>query len=1167
MNPRYTLLGLLVLLNLPCLAAPLEFIANQGQWKARFLYRSIAQDGDIYLERGGFTYMLGAGVNHALIEDYKHRRIKEKPILRFHAYKMFFEGCDTGAEVSGTKPQQHYYNFFLGNEPSRWKSGIHPNLAVDYKGLYPGIDAHVYSQNGRMKYEFIVAAGADIDHIRLRYEGTNGLKTSGGKLLIATSVGTVEELQPYAYQYVNGDKREVRCSYRIERNVVSYFFPNGYDSSQTLVIDPTVVFATYTGSTSDNWGFTATYDSKGNFYSGGIANSIGYPITTGAFQATFAGGSLVTNNEEIETDIVITKFNPGGTALIYSTYLGGSDNEQPHSLVVDTAGRLTVMGRTYSSNYPTTTGAYDQSYNGGADICITRFNAAGTALVGSTYVGGTDDDGVNETALTYIYGALKHNYGDDARGEVITDQPGNVYVAASSFSTNFPVTSAAQSTAGGGGQDAVLFKLNANLTSMVFSTYLGGSEIDAANSLTLDAGETHIYVTGGTVSSNFPTTSGALHASYQGGAADGFIARYDNGGSYALQKCTYIGRGNYDQCYGVQTDIHNTVYVNGQTLSGDFPVTSGVYANAYSSQFVMAVDSNLGSTVFSTVYGTGDSTATNISPVAFLVDSCKNIYISGWGGQLANSDSYIFGLPTTSNAAQSTTDGADFYFIVFTPGAQSLLYASYMGGTTAEEHVDGGTSRFDKHGVVYQAMCGGCGGYSDFPTTTGAWSSTNNSTNCNLIAFKQAFQFSNVDAGATAIPGTKGCVPFTVNFQNTSASATAYSWDFGDGTATTTQTSPTHTFTTGGIFRVRLVAFNPNACNLTDTVFLSIVVNDNIIKAGFDFTKLDSCSSPRVQFTNTSQYKANGPAQFVWDFGDGTTFNGFAPPVHNYASKGSYTVKLIVSDTSACNSPDSVTKTADIDGFRVNAAFTIKDTVCGLTVTMDNASIGAQSYNWDFGDGQTSTAATPSHRFNAAGTYTITLVASNPLSCNGVDTFTRIVIFKNKPVADYSFTPNPPVPNEAIQFTNQSTGATRYQWDLGYGGQRSTAVNPSYLYPATGKYNVCLTAFNDEGCADTMCRQVDAAIDRIVDVPNAFTPNGDGRNDILYVHGAAILQFSFKLFDRWGHMVFETSALNKGWDGIYNGQPAPTEGYAYLMDVTFIDGVTLTKKGNITLLR
>jgi gliding motility-associated-like protein len=339
------------------------------------------------------------------------------------------------------------------------------------------------------------------------------------------------------------------------------------------------------------------------------------------------------------------------------------------------------------------------------------------------------------------------------------------------------------------------------------------------------------------------------------------------------------------------------------------------------------------------------------------------------------------------------------------------------------------------------------------------------------------------------------------------------------------------------------------------------------VDADFEFEKLDSCSSPRVQFTNTSKFKAGGPVQFGWDFGDGTTFNGRNPPVHNYAATGTYTVKLVVTDTTACNSPDSVIKTVDINGFQVNAAFTIKDTVCGLTITMQNTSTNVQTYAWDFGDGGTSTQPAPTHTYSAPGTYTVSLFTYNPLSCNGKDSMIRVVTFKNKPKADFSHTPDPPLPNEPIQFTNQSNGATSYLWKFGYNDQTSTNANPSHLYTRSGKFDVCLVAYNDEGCTDTLCKPVDAVIDRIADVPNAFTPNGDGKNDILYVHGAAIQQFSFKLFDRWGHLIFETTSLDRGWDGNYNGQPSPTEGYAYLLDVTFTDGVTLVKKGNITLLR
>jgi gliding motility-associated-like protein len=195
------------------------------------------------------------------------------------------------------------------------------------------------------------------------------------------------------------------------------------------------------------------------------------------------------------------------------------------------------------------------------------------------------------------------------------------------------------------------------------------------------------------------------------------------------------------------------------------------------------------------------------------------------------------------------------------------------------------------------------------------------------------------------------------------------------------------------------------------------------------------------------------------------------------------------------------------------------------------------------------------------------LVAYNPLACNGVDSITRTVTIKSKPTADFTYAPITPIPNEPIQFTNQSVGADRYLWQLGVPNATSTAVSPNFLYPATGTFNVCLVAYNEVGCTDTICKPIKAEIERIMDVPNAFSPNGDGNNDILFVRGAAILTMNFKVYNRWGQKVFESGSLEYGWDGNFNGQPAPTEGYAYLLEVTFTDGVTGQKKGNVTLLR
>ena len=445
-----------------------------------------------------------------------------------------------------------------------------------------------------------------------------------------------------------------------------------------------------------------------------------------------------------------------------------------------------------------------------------------------------------------------------------------------------------------GTQDAVVFKMNSTLTSLLYSTYLGGTDEDAGYVLAFDTSQASFYVAGGTQSANFPSTPGTIHPTFQGNA-DGFIIKFLNSPPYTIQKGTFIGTSNYDQIYGVQVDANNDVYVMGQSIGGLFPVSPGVYSNPNSTQFVMKMDKNLSTTIFSTVFGNGISSQTNISPVAFLVDTCQNIYISGFGGNLhltnfqGNTVPASLGectnMPITPGAAQSTTDGFDFYFIVFNKNAVSLLYATYMGLPGVDEHVDGGTSRFDKHGIVYQAICAGCGGQG-FPTTPGVWSTTNNSSNCNEVALKIAFQFGPVNAIANAGANTSGCAPFTVQFQNNSSNAVSYLWNFGDGSPTTTATAPTHTFTNPGHYTVKLVAKNANACTKTsDSVFITIIVDTGMITAQFTYARQDSCGPYSATFTNTSQH-ASASSVYTWDFGDGTSYTWYYPPAAHLPGHG-----------------------------------------------------------------------------------------------------------------------------------------------------------------------------------------------------------------------------------------------------------------------------------------
>lgn len=1189
MMQRYALFFFLFAYTSVTVAHPIhrsiEFVANQGQWDGPFLYKAVTPNSDIYLEPNGFTYIVGAAENPALIHDVKEGRIPSAT-LRYHAYKVIFEGANIAKEVTGSKPQKHYYNYFLGNNPDKWKTGIHPHLAVDYKEIYPNIDLHVASEESDMKYDLIVKPGGDPAVISMRYDGVSKLKVRNKKLYITTSLGTAEELAPFSFQYINGERKEVKCEYIVEGDKVSFHFPDGYDKTRILTIDPTVKFATFSGSSADNWGFTATYDEKGYLYAGGIVQGLGYRTTPGAYQLTFAGGGPGTGgpgggNIGMPSDMGITKFDSNGTSIIYGTYLGGNRNDQPHSMVVDGSGNLYIAGRTYSSNFPTVN-AYDATYNSAADttadIVVVKLNATGNALLGSTYIGGSGEDGVNMTSTWNVTTSLKHSYADDARSEIIIDNAGNAYIAASTRSSNFPTANAVQTNLSGSTQDGVVFKLSSNLSTLLWSTYLGGSLDDAAYVLALNRSQSHIFVGGGTSSgTDFPLGGPGLWTIFRSNPIDGFIVKFQNSGLYLKEAGTFIGgTGGYDQVFGLQVDADNNVYAMGNTLGGGFPVTSGVFSVANSTQFIIKLDSNLSTDIYSTVFGSPNNTANvNISPVAFLVDTCQNVYISGWGGPTSNNGGNTNNMPvklgtvTPANILSASTDGGDFYFIVLSKNAQTLLFGGYYGSTTINEHVDGGTSRFDKNGVIYQAICGGCGGSSSLPTTSNAYSRTNGSQNCNLAALKIAFEAAGVDANAAASPNTTICVGGTVQFQNGSANGSSYQWDFGDGTPVSTQFAPSHVYNQVGVFQVRLVVINPNLCITHDTAYLTITVDTNSIDAIFTGAITDSCNPYIISVTNSSKFGTNpGAAGFTWHWGDGNTSTGANPGTHSYSGPGTYTVKLVMTDPTACNAPDSVTQTFRFNDVNVDATFQTSDICFGDTVIINNMTTGGQTYLWKINGEDKSTDFSYYFLPDSAGAYNIKLFAYNDVACNKIDSAERDIIVNPSPTADFSFTPTELTiqPNDTIHFTNLSTDATLYNWNFG-DGSGSQELNPSHFYKKTGYYNVCLYSSNKGGCSDTVCKKVYADVLPLADVPNAFSPNGDGNNDVLYVRGSAIQTVNLKIFNRWGELVFETNDKNIGWDGTFNGKPQEMDAYSFVLNATFLDESTYYKKGNVTLLR
>lgn len=1226
-----------VLLQATAQAQYVEFVQNKGQWDKNIQFKGDFTTGAVALKPdGGYRVMLNSVDDLTSIGQRLHqapntggyKKVVNKkgevitigygaasspPVLHSHAYEITFLHANPNPVAIPEKQLARYNNYFIGNDSSKWASRCGVYTSVIYKNIYPGIDVHYYTSNGAFKYDIIVNPGGNLANVAFSINGASSLALKNGNLVINTTVDTVKELQPYSYQVTKMGNQPVKFRFSLQGNVVRFITDAKLTPGATLVIDPTVIFSSFSGSKADNWGYTATYDNAGGFYAGGTVFAQGFATTNGAYQTTFAGGNNSTGEgysgvDLYGFDIGIMKFNSQGTAPLYATYIGGAQaNEQPHSLVTDDAGNLIIAGRTNSTDYPVK-GIGKIGPCGGQDIVLTKLSATGEALLESLKIGGTGKDGVNieEKDLFNVdasahagTNSIRRNYGDDARSEVIIDAQKNIYLAACTQSSDFPTVNGFQ-TILQGKQDAVVLKFAADLNSQpVFSTLLGGSGNDAAFVLKIDPLNGNIYTGGATASNNFPGTSGVagspISGTFLGGDCDGFVSIISNDGK-TLIKSIYFGTSSADQVYGIDFGKNGNPFIMG-TTEGTVPVSNSPFNGnsnqASGNQFITKLQPSLNGIVYSANFGPGGD-APNISPTAFLVDVCENVYVSGWGGKLdigynnagVSRLTYKSPTPVTLPLRQNAFSNGGFYFFVLEKNASSQLFGAFVSDPEdGGMHVDGGTSRFDKDGVIYQAVCA-CGPDRQLSTSNAAYTTNaaydnRDGFSCNLTSIKIAFELAGVRSSVRSSiknisNDTVGCVPLTVNFTDTIGNAKQYVWRFGDGSKDTTTTTATvsHIYTQVGTYTIRLVAIDSATCNIADTSYINIRVRNDPASVKLNYSRLEPCESLNYQFTNLSTPPANKPFQsnsFLWDFGDGSTLEAGSETVtHHYTSPGTYKVALNLVDTNYCNVPDADSVRISI-ALNVAAAVTSPAAGCApYTVTFNNTTTGAQTYQWDFGDGGTSSAITPTHTFVSPGVYTVTLVATNNESCNKTDTTTVTVTVSGSPTAAFNFTPLPALENTPATFFNTSQNATRYRWDFGDGttlNTVSTDTTVTHIYDKTGDYNTCLIAYNNIGCTDTVCHSVPALIRPLVDVPNAFTPNGDGQNDQVHINGYGIDKVTWNIYNRWGILVFTTNDKNQGWDGTYKGVLQPQEVYMYTLDVLFGDGTRYRKTGDITLLR
>jgi len=584
------------------------------------------------------------------------------------------------ARLTGTNQMPGVVNYLMGNDPAQWRTGVPTYAGVLVHDLYPGVDLSYYGNNQQLEYDFIIAPGADSSSIRLRFDGVNRLTINpAGELVIKLGTDEIRQPPPELYQVVSGSRRPVSGGYELEGGRTVRFKTGDYDHSLPLRIDPLVNYSTYFGGNYGDEILGVKLDTNGAVYIAGetVSTSFGFPLPPGGFTPTFQGG-------KINGDAFIAKFDNTGSNLVYFTYLGGIGNDGALDLAVDSAGRAFVTGFTDSTNFPVAnalfpkiSGKFFQGlHQFQTDAFVTELNETGSALVYSTYLGGGFTD----------------------RGIGIALEPsGAASVTGFTASTNFPVTASAYQTKLAGSNDVFVTRLAPGGSSLLYSTYLGGTNIDEGQGIALDPAGL-IYITGYTGSTNFPVSTNALQTrlnqadnptqKYKGDrrvTLDGFVARLDPSGSGAssLLYSTLLGGTNNDAGFRIALDLQTNVYIAGNSSSLDFLNTNHLVD--------FPVGTNKNHRINSDGFLTKLSFNTGPATVQYSALFGGTTNDTAWGLAVAPSgEVFVSGITTSSNFPIANVGGpllkytnsgrADAFVMALNTNASQLLYSGFLGG-------------------------------------------------------------------------------------------------------------------------------------------------------------------------------------------------------------------------------------------------------------------------------------------------------------------------------------------------------------------------------------------------------------------------------------------------------------------------------------------------------
>lgn len=640
----------------------LGFEANQGQTDLRVKFLSRGSGYNVFLTDDEAVLTLATS----------RQSSEKKPMdAKENVMRMRLLGANRHARVSGMETLPGRSNYFIGNDPAKWHTNVVNYAKVRYQNVYDGVDLVYYGNRRQLEYDFVVEPGAKPGQIRLLLKlptdasGKCARLEDNGDLATSTEEGEVLLRRPYVYQALDdkgtGGRKEIEGRYVVlstkrSGNACAVrlgFQLARYERTRPVVIDPVLVYSTYLGGSGQDIGTGVAVDASGSAYITGETRSADFPIS-GGVQSTLSGIG----------DAFVTKLDPSGSAIVYSTFLGGSFFSHSSGIAVDNGGNAYITGITFDSDFPTTVGSFEAAdpTPGTPAAFVTKLNASGSALAYSTYLNGNDG-----TENTFSQG-----------NAVVVDGSGSAYVAGNTDSHNFPLKNPAQAVLGGGtnvGGDAFLTKLTPDGSAVVYSTYLGGTSDDLALGVAIDTSG-NAYIAGRTESTDFPTTTGAFQTAFGGGQLDGFAAKFSPTG--ALIYSTFLGGSDIDLANAVAADATGNTYVAGFTVSTDFPTTPGslqrVRRGVVGDSFVSKLNPDGSGLVYSTYLGGSNSTRVG----GITLDATGNVYAAG------TTDSIDF---PTACATQPVPGGGSFdaFASVLNGTGSALLFSTFLGGAGGDE--------------------------------------------------------------------------------------------------------------------------------------------------------------------------------------------------------------------------------------------------------------------------------------------------------------------------------------------------------------------------------------------------------------------------------------------------------------------------------------------------